>query len=417
MKLLTKINYKYLLFSGILLILFGAVSFIALYITVSMELDENLHKTKKRVVNYIRNDKPIPELIPYIEVKESPSEDIKKEQYYNEKITIKEKKRKKVYRTLAAIEEINGQKYDIKIRELKLESEDLLETTAVLIFSALLLFLISMFIINTQISKSIWIPFYNNLIRIKKFSINNNTPIKLEYTNITEFDGLNNVVTELTEKVISDYFILKRFTEDASHELQSPLAVIRAKLEALLNNNNLNENQIESINAITKSVHRLTKLNKNLITLSKVENQLFNTITSVNITNILKEQLEEFKELIQLMNMNVIFNVENDITINIDKTLADILITNLISNSIKHNISGGSIEITTNENEITIANKGLSAIKNPEKIFDRFYKESDNSGNVGLGLSIVKNICDNNSISINYMFEDNKHIFKLSFKT
>lgn len=412
MKLLNKINIRYLLFSlGVLIILGIAINFVLFYI-ISEELDEKLLHIQKRVTAQIKDEKFIPVIKPYIEVVEVA--DRQERSYFSDTIieNLHENEWEE-FRQLISIKTINGKTFKIIVRESKLESDELFESIALIIFLTFIVLVFILFVVNSRIAKSVWLPFYNNLKLVTNFSLNDLSPLHLKPTNIKEFNELNNVIISLTEKVISDYKSVKQFSENASHEIQTPLTIISAKLESLINSNGLNAEQLEKVKSIYSSVHRLSKLNKSLLLLTKIENKQFKDVEEISIRKVIEEKLIEFQELISLGNLKLETSLNEDILMVISPLLADILINNLISNSINHNKEKGKIKIEIKERQLSISNSGDAILSNSGNIFNRFYKDNPSSKSVGLGLAIVKKICDTHNIKITYSFKENKHFFLL----
>ena len=412
MKLMNKINIRYLLFSlGVLIILGIAINFVLFYI-ISEELDEKLLNIQKRVTAQIKNENFIPVIKPYIEVVEVA--DKQEQSYFSDTIieNLHENEWEE-FRQLISIKTINGKTFKIIVRESKLESDELFESIALIIFLTFIVLVFILFVVNSRIAKSVWLPFYNNLKLVTNFSLNDLSPLHLKPTNIKEFNELNNVIFSLTEKVISDYKSVKQFSENASHEIQTPLTIISAKLESLINSNGLNAEQLEKVKSIYSSVHRLSKLNKSLLLLTKIENKQFKDVEEISIRKVIEEKLIEFQELISLGNLKLETSLNEDILMVISPLLADILINNLISNSINHNKEKGKIKIEIKERQLSISNSGDAILSNSGNIFNRFYKDNPSSKSVGLGLAIVKKICDTHNIKITYSFKENKHFFLL----
>ena len=216
----------------------------------------------------------------------------------------------------------------------------------------------------------------------------------------------------LTNKVKTDYENLKQFTEDVSHEMQTPLAIIQAKIDNIINEHEINDKQFEQITSIQKDIKKLKQLNKKITILTKIDNNHFVNAKSINLTALLNEKIESYKELA----LNTIhFNSTETLMVSMDVFLADILINNLISNAIKYSSKNDSVLISADENSLVISNVGEKALLNPEKLFQRFYKESNKNQSTGLGLAIVKKICDLYHFKISYEFEKNQHVFAINF--
>ena len=319
------------------------------------------------------------------------------------------------FRQLTVTKKINSAYYKIVIRESKLESKDLIETLAGITLLAILFLTTTLIFINKKVANSIWKPFFKNLKIIGKFSVAEQSSVNLEQTGITEFDTLNDVLTRLTGQIISDFQNLKQFSENASHEIQTPLAIISAKLENLQNDPSLTEKQFTIIRSIQNSVLRLSKLNQGLILLSKIENNQFFEVEPINLQKIIQGKLAEFQELLELQKITVETQWSDDFTIKSNLMLAELLINNLISNSINHNSPDGLIRIIQKENSLEIYNTGRTEIMHPERLFSRFYKENVSSKSVGLGLAIVHKICEMQKWQISYARLDDSHCFRIVF--
>ncbi len=185
-----------------------------------------------------------------------------------------EEKEYEEYRQISAVKNIEGNFYRIVLRKSKIESEDFLVTLVLVTILGMLLLWLILLVVNRRVAKSVWQPFFTNLKIIEQFSVTAQKPVQLNNSGISEFDQLNDVVTELTRHIITDFQNQKQFSEDVSHELQTPLAIISSRLESLLGNPELNKHA-KTLNSIYTSVRRLSKLNKALILLSKIENNQF----------------------------------------------------------------------------------------------------------------------------------------------
>ena len=414
MKLLQIINIRYLLSSVITVVLLGVVLNFALSYVSAEETDEKLMIMYSRFTKQLKEGKLVCSMPPYFEVNTIP--------YSPNKITFENSNLKSFedieneeVRLMTAIFNYNGITYRIVARELKVESDDLFEAIFILVFIALALLLGTLYLLNYQIAKSIWKGFYENLDRMKNFSLQSHDKLELRSTKVLEFSELNLMLENLSSQVINDYLVLKQFTEDASHEIQTPLAIITSKIETLLNDRELSTQQFETLSSIEDSVARLSRLNKNLVLLARLENKQFIDTSPVNFQELLTEKVKEFEELTELKGIAVACIFKNKLIYELNPVLAEILVANLLSNAINHVTGDKNIRIEIKDNQLIFANSGESRLVKPDAVFNRFYKENPSSKSVGLGLAIVKKICDNYSISIQYSFESATHRFVLSF--
>jgi signal transduction histidine kinase len=212
-----------------------------------------------------------------------------------------------------------------------------------------------------------------------------------------------------------DYQNLKEFIENISHEIQNPLAIIKSRIDLLQQNESIEKSQADLIQSIQGSAIRLSNLNKSLILLSKIDNNQFPEREKVDIGEYIDFHIENFEDIIQSKNISLNKNYKDPVIVLADPGLISILLLNLLKNSIFHNLTSGTIEITTEAKTLTIVNSGKKLDINQEDLFKRFTKSSNRPDSLGLGLSIVKKICDYYQFGIKYSFENNLHIVTISF--
>ncbi|HEX7457951.1 MAG TPA: HAMP domain-containing sensor histidine kinase, partial [Ginsengibacter sp.] len=319
------------------------------------------------------------------------------------------------YRQLEFPVMVNGKMYKADVRKSQEETEDLVQLILKITLAIVLLLLATLFIINRFVLSKLWKPFNSTLQQIKQFNVSGKNDVSLEPTNINEFTELNAAVNSMTQKAIRDYNEIKSFTENASHEIQTPLAIIRSKLELLSQGESLKEEQMNAIQSISETTNRLSKLNQSLILLTKIDNRQFRETEEVNMSLLLLQHLNNYEELFHAKDISITKNINEGVLITMNETLAEILIVNLLVNAIKHNIEKGSIAIELNKNHLSIANTGKILNVNPAIYFERFKKESASNDSMGLGLSIVKKICETYGFNIHYTYEKMLHILVVNF--
>lgn len=410
MKFLTKINRQLLFTFSVLLFVTGIIGFIILKTVLKNEVLENIIKKEYAIKAEIRDNNSLPNLYPLIETKRIKNHQSAKrllETVYLEDVA--DDNEKEPYFEYTNIVEIKGQYYQVKIRQAVFEYDDLIVVLSVSLFSLLVLSLIAGYFINRRLNKSVWENFEINLEKLKNFSLQNDEPLKLNKTDIKEFDQLNDSVLLLTVKLQKDYKALKLFSENASHELQTPLSIILVSLEELLQED-LKESVWKKIANSHKVIKKLSDLNKNLLVLTKIENMQYPPDKEIILNKIIYEKTEDIKPLIESKNIEIDFIKKEKLLININYELASILVSNLMNNAVKHNIENGKILITINQNGFKICNTGIDNNLTADSIFNRFTKE--NSSSFGLGLAIVEQICLTHNIRINYT-KNSLHCFEL----
>lgn len=303
----------------------------------------------------------------------------------------------------------------ITITKALFEDDDLILTIVKSMLILLSLLLLTMFEINRRISKRLWKPFYSTLQKLEVFNISKDYSLQFQPSGIREFDELNTTLEKMTHKISEDYHSLKDFSENASHEIQTPLAVIKSKLELLIQSQNLEEKQMKLISDAYESASRLSRLNQALILLTRINNRQYLETKQIAIHELIENKLQHFDELIQHKQIVLTVALSQPIMAEMNPTLADVLISNLLGNAIKHNITGGWLRITSLGRELRIGNKGETLLSDPSKLFERFRKDHASAESLGLGLAIVKQICDFYSIIVSYEYSLQEHTLVLVF--
>lgn len=269
-------------------------------------------------------------------------------------------------------------------------------------------------VLNSLVLRRLWRPFYESMNIMRNFKLGRTESLTFPKTSINEFSFMNESLLLATAKAKQDYLLLKEFTENASHEIQTPLSIIRSKLDMLIQEKELSQKQSELANGAYVAIKKLSRLNQSLLLLAKIENQQFNNKQSINLKEKIEEKIGQFQELWQSYHIKVTYSLEESY-VSLSPDLLDILLNNLFSNASNHNRTSGSISIELKHNKLTISNSGLTGSLDEKRLFNRFYKASVNSNHNGLGLSIIKQISMVSAINTIYQFVDNRHSFIVSW--
>ncbi|HTI07332.1 MAG TPA: HAMP domain-containing sensor histidine kinase [Puia sp.] len=272
-------------------------------------------------------------------------------------------------------------------------------------------------IINRKSSGVLWRPFYTTMKRLKEYDINKNQSLQLaKKTGISEFDQLNQVIANLINEVNQAYSNQKQFVENASHELQTPLAIIRSKLDLLINTPHLTEETARLLGDITDANDRLSQMNKNLLLLARIDNNQFPEQTGINIAELIEKLLVYYRGYYDEDLPLIRKSVQRDIYWVANFSLIEILISNLINNAIVHNTPNGWVDIQLKNNELIIENTGYSIAGETDQLFERFKKGREQSKTTGLGLSLVKQICHLYQFDLQYTYTENIHRIRVGFE-
>lgn len=320
------------------------------------------------------------------------------------------------YRTLYTEIAIENKSYIFAARVPMIESHDLLSMLLTQYGVIFVILITCLSVVYIYISKRLWKPFYKTLEKMEHFKLESGKEPQFDKTNIKEFLRLNEQLKKLIKENLSIYRQQKEFVENASHELQTPLAVFHSQLDILLQQPDLTETGTNIIQSLYSTSSRMTRLNKNLLLLAKMDNEQFEQRETVDFVKILYEQLSPLRELAESNGIKVTDEVHNTLNVDANSILLESLISNLIVNAIRHNNKDvGIINIILDGKTFSISNTGQSEPLNSDKIFRRFSRTSEEKKGNGLGLSIVRQICLLHKWEIEYQYKDERHTFTLLF--
>ena len=318
-----------------------------------------------------------------------------------------------LYRKITFSHLYNDKNYGIEILQSQKQTDLLIWRIVILnVALAMSFFLIIFFLNRISIRRGLRI-FYKTVSKLENYNISKPELISFENSEIDELNKLTEIFKKMSLKISADFNEQKEYTENVSHEIQTPLAIISAKADELLQSENLNKEEMEQLETIMNTTSRLARINQALILLTKIDNKFYEEKSSFSVLELLHKKIKFYSDLIKEKDIEVEINVDNKFTIAMNSYLADTLFLNLIKNSIMHNISGGKIKFDYDGQYLNITNSGPE-LKIKDNIFKRFVRSS-NKDSLGIGLSIVKRICDLYLINITYQYV-NQHHFILDFK-
>jgi len=415
MKLLTRTTLVYIAITAIVFTIGSVVFHSVLQEEVREETSESLYVKKNNVIRALEADTSLPsnstlaDEIRITEVKLPFAQQIKDTLIYEQ-----QENEYQPYRMIRFPFTKNGHVFAITISKVMLESEDLVESIFIS-FLIILALLAAIVILSVQLlSKKIWKPFLFTLQEIQNYKPGSKVPLKLQHTSISEFQALNSSIEEMARNTEQAFNSMKSFSENAAHEIQTPLAVIISSAEVLLQNENLSEEEHNSIGNLQRTARRLSALTSTLLLLTKIENHQFKSETSINVSDLLKQKLLSLQELFDQKNINIKTTVASNVKMNIHYTLAEIIFSNLAVNALRHTPENGKVIIELNEERFSIRNTGNPLKGEASRIFERFYKEEQSESSTGLGLALVKQIADSAGLTIQYSYSAGMHSFQIS---
>ena len=308
----------------------------------------------------------------------------------------------------------DGQYYELKLMVSTLERDDMVEAMLWYLGALFLLFLICTSIGIQLVLKGVFPPLHKLLDWLHRIQPGKEVPPLDNPTKIQEFRQLSNAALDMGNRSYKAYEEQKQFIENASHELQTPLAIVRGKVELLAESEGMTEQQMEQLDEIYATLGRAVKLNKSLLLLSRIENGQYTEMEDVSVDEILDELLSDLTDIYEHKQVRLIRKREEQpFIIRCNHSLAQILVSNLVKNSLLHNREGGELQVLTTPTSLVIKNTGDVPLEG-EKLFRRFYHGMDGKKeSTGLGLAIAHSIALSSSLKLTYEWQDSMHTFRL----
>ena len=334
--------------------------------------------------------------------------------YQDSMIYIPEKGETEPARILTTLFKNEDEKYyKLTVYTPTIEKEDLRSAILHLIIYLYIALLLTIILINIWVFRKNMKPLYVLLKWLDSSQLGKkNEPLE-NTTKITEFRKLNAATMAFAERGEKLFEQQKTFIGNASHEMQTPLAICRNRLEMLMEDETLTEHQLNELIKTHQTLENLTRMNRSLLLLCKIENGQFADTRSVCLNDILAHYLDDYKEVYAYRNITVTVTTDSSFCVEMNDSLVSVLVTNLLKNSFVHNIDGGFIYIKITANTFEISNTGEKPLDR-ERIFERFYQGQKKEGSTGLGLALVDSICKANHLTIDYTYVENRHIFTIS---
>ena len=334
--------------------------------------------------------------------------------YRDEMVFITEKSETEPARVLITIFRTEDERYmELVVYTPTIEKLDLLRAILGWIIFLYVLLLLIILSINIWVFRKNMKPLYVLLKWLDSSQLGKkNEPLE-NTTKITEFRKLNAATMAFAERGEKLFEQQKTFIGNASHEMQTPLAICRNRLEMLMEDETLTEHQLNELIKTHQTLENLTRMNRSLLLLCKIENGQFADTCSVCLNDILAHYLDDYKEVYAYRNITVTVTTDSLFCVEMNDSFVSVLVTNLLKNSFVHNIDGGFIYIKITADTFEISNTGEKPLDR-ERIFERFYQGQKKEGSTGLGLALVDSICKANHLKIDYTYVENRHIFTIS---
>ena len=415
MKLFTQYLRINLMVTLLIFVLASLAFYFFLWYVTIRQVDEDLKIEQREIQLYINKYNRPPEPVNVkdqsVNTEISP---IKKAYRKFSTIPSPNKTQPEDFRQISFTVQVNGQWLLFRVSK-SLEAVQNQNRSIILIsLVTIIMILLMSLLINRWQLRRLWKPFYTTLDNVEKFRLGEKGTLHFDKTSIIEFELLNSTVSQFIREAEKEYFTLKEFTENASHELQTPLSVVRSTLDVLIQDEEISESQSFYLQIAYSAIQKMSKLNQSLLLLNKIENGQFTDTHVFDFKTLVEQKMAGWQELWQGRNLAISSSLHTA-TVNMNEQLADILLNNLFSNAARHSAEGGSIFLKLDENIFEISNSANSGALDPDKIFKRFSKAGQDTDQHGIGLSIVKQITEVSKKTVSYHYTAGRHFFSVRF--
>ncbi len=416
MKLLRRTGRSHLRYTALALAGAGVLLFVVLTRIIDEEITEKLLINVDRIEERLEAGGAVSSLPPVMEVERlngahTPVDVVKDTTLYDP-VEVDEE----MFREVSAVRMIAGDAYRITLRQVLLEPHDYLGSIGLALAIAFAVLLVVLVVLQRRIAKRIWEPFYRNLDAMKRFSLRTQQPISLANTDVNEFNDLNTVVEQLVGKVLADHRVLKEFSENAAHEMRTPLAVIQARLEESAQDPALTSVQAQALGGAQTAVSRLAQLNSALVLLTRIDNLQFTERVQIPVAEVIDEVIEDLQGHINERGLQYTVDLDRSARVQGEPALFRILVANLLKNAVGHNVAGGVVNVRLTATHFQVSNTGSPLQGDAQRMFERFARNSDAPGSIGLGLSIAQRICAVHGWNIAYSANGALHSIEVDFR-
>jgi len=318
------------------------------------------------------------------------------------------------FRCLITDIHVNDKLFRVLIETNMEEVDETIFAIAIVTIFFFIVLLTGFIYLNRRTALRIWKPFYETLQSLQAFRLDGGQPLALPASRVTEFTDLNQSLEKLMKGSLDSYRQQKEFTENASHELQTPLAIVKSKLDMLLQSRALDSAQMQIVDDAYQAVNRVTRINKNLLLLAKIENAQFDEKVDLSLQDQLDELETQMKDRFESSGITFSSNL-GELCVKANPVLLEILLTNLLVNAVRYTPPGGNVSVKAELNAIVFSNTGAKPL-NSQNLFRRFARASSHHAGSGLGLAIAREVCERYGWQISYEFKNGYHHFEVRFR-
>lgn len=422
MRLLHVINLRLSLLATLILLFWSVFFYYTIINEVNDEVDDSLEDYAEMIIIRSVRNEPLPTASSgsnnqffLREITPAYATQVPHVRYEDRDVFIDEKDEFEPARVLTYIfQNDEGKYFELEVSTPHIDKDDLRAAIFYWVIFLFIMILLCILLLNLWTIRHSMRPLQRLLRWLDKYRIGENSQPLNNPTKIYEFKKLNEVVTESIQRTEETYKQQKMFVENASHEVQTPLAICNSRLEMLLEDSSLTEQQMEEIVKTRQTLEQLSRMNRSLLLLTKIDNGQFTNMVEVSLNEQIQQLLPDYEMVYASKNVRLTTEINGAFSVRMDESLAQTLVSNLLKNAYVHNRDGGTINIIVTANSVAFKNTGQEKPLNKDHIFERFYHSSGDKQSMGLGLAVVKAICQRHHIQVKYDFNEGMHVFTIT---
>ncbi|QHV95356.1 sensor histidine kinase [Spirosoma endbachense] len=328
----------------------------------------------------------------------------------------REKERSPV-RMLRSTYAVDGQNYSISLQQSYLEFDEIASVVSVGVIVCFLIVVVLLVLADVLVTRRIWQPFYGIVRQLQYYRIDGPDEAEFPSSDVHEFKLLSQSLDEMSRRTRHQYAQQKQFTDNASHEMQTPLSVLSCELDLLQQSEGLNESDLDRIQRSQQEVKRLSAMNQSLLLLAKIDNHQFAHNDAVNIGELVNQLLTNYSDYVSHRGIAISRMIKDGPVKSLNRQLADVLFSNLIKNAVRHGDAGSSIFVQVGSNCFIITNEGDPLPFPEDQLFRRFVRNQALPQSTGLGLALVKEIAAQYGMTLKYDYASSmrRHMFQVDF--
>jgi signal transduction histidine kinase len=419
MKLLQQFQRSYLKAAVLATFISAVVGYFLTDYIITHETDEELLEAKPYVEAYLSKLDTLPSRVEFlstlIDVEKHSSTDPLRAVYTDTlDLDPLDDYELEPYRRLTYVAELKQGRYKVSISLLQIAAEEIVLLITLLCIGLGILTVLLIGLASRRASKRLWRPFNSLLQSLTEYSIGEFGEFSVDVSSAEEFSELSASLNIMTAQLSADFHRLKAFTGNASHELQTPVAIVAAQVERIAQIPNLPTQVQDALGKINEAIVRQRLLHNGLLELSKIERTKLEGLSKVDITALVTEEVSRIKDAAEATKLRISTSLEKH-ELYADSAQASLLVRNLLSNAVKHNIEAGWIEVSLSKSKLVIRNSGATREVDPLQIFERFYRGDTRTVGAGLGLAIAAQICQQHNWTIAFSQDYNAYNISVGF--